>query len=171
MADPVVTEFIRDTGYAYWNPVSKSNLGTQLGFIADGIAVMPNYEITPITYETEGLTPQDYIFSGEEIIIQCKLTNITATVLQRAFLQSVSSVNVSLPGSLLTGTSFVGGSISGKFIFVPSISSHVCYYSTSCFASFSKSAPFKIHYRHITELDILFRCANIQIAPFATIFP
>ena len=135
MADPAVSEIIRDVGYVYWNPVSHANLGTQLGYIKQGITVFPNYQVTPIFAETTGLIPQMFLYSGMNVILQFELISVNQTALQRAFLQTVVGNAVTLPGAPLTGKDLVGSTTSGSLIFVPeNTTSHPCFYSTSCFA-------------------------------------
>lgn len=161
MADPVATELIRDTGYIYWNPVRQSNLGTQLGYVEDGIQLFANYKVTPIFSEINGLTPEFFIYSGEDKILSMTLQSNKEAVLQRVFLQTVSGVGVSLPGTLVAGTKILPGTYQGSFIFIPENSSHFCWYSSACVGYMGPQGG---HYQYgkLLSWPILLRCLDLK---------
>lgn len=161
MADPVVTELIRDTGYIYWNPVTQSNLGTQLGYVENGISLYPNYKVTPIFSEINGLTPEFFIFSGEDKILSMTLLSNKEAVLQRVFLQPVSGVVVSLPGTLVAGTKILPGIYQGSFIFIPENPLHFCWYSSACVGYLGPQGG-QYQYNKMLGWPIMLRCLDLK---------
>ncbi len=172
MADPSEITLVRDSGICYWNPVSASNLGTQLGYVDEGYSLLPNYKITPVTFETTGLIPQKYIYSGMVVMMRTDLINISVDTLKRALFQNFgSTLDFSLPGSVATGSDLFTVSNAGKILFVPNDARHPCFYSAACVAVLSPNTAIKIHYRQLTKLDITFFCASQRTALLSTLFP
>lgn len=173
MTMPTETSFIRDTGVCYWGPTSYGNLGTELGYVSEGLSLMPNYIVTPVTSELTGLTPQMLIYSGMAIMIRTRLMNVTTNTLKRALFQAGGTLDVTIPGtSILTGTDLFTVSNAGNLLFVPNNSAyHPAIYATGCVGMLLGNSAVKIHYRQVTDLDVAFFCKSVRTALLATIFP
>lgn len=164
-----VGNLIRDSGFLYWNPSKISDLGENLGYLKDGIAFFPNIKITPIYYETTGLVPQDYIYSGCQCVVVASLLEVKTTSLQRGFFQTISSgPDFTVPGTVEPGISVLPGSTSGAMIFVPDNSpSHPCFYSSSCVSFLQDSL--RIANKNLTTLSLLFYCTSFRVAPLTSL--
>ena len=162
MPDPNVAELIRDTGFLYWNPVSRSNLGTQLGYLKDGISFYPNYTVVPVTAETSGTIPQMYIYSGLTAVVDAKIMNINQYSLQRGLLQTVVGLAATVPGAPFTGKDLVSGTTAGSLIFVPNNStSHPCFYSSSCFGYLNGGLEYDRGI--LMSVPVRFYCASFML--------
>lgn len=162
---PDITQLVRGSGYAYWNPVSQANLGINLGYIEGGIFTAFDVNLSEVYFETTGAIPQMYIYLGMKMRVFAKFLNVqNPTTLQRAFLQTVSSVpSVETPGTLKTGTNILPGATSGSFIFIPEDASQPCFYSSSCVGVLPPSAKLVYMRKKCMDVPVMFLCANHKI--------
>lgn len=166
-----VQNIIRDEGFLYWNPSKVSDLGENLGYLKEGFAFFPNMVVAAIYSETSGLVPEDYIYSGHQYTATVHFLEIKTTSLQRGFLQTVASgPSLTLPGSLLPGTSLLSGATSGKILFVPKDSTnHPSIYATAVCGVLKDS----IHYDRgkIVSLSVIFYLSDMKFALLSTLLP
>lgn len=114
-------EIIRAPGKLYWNPsdISGGSYGSELGYLENGLAIYPDYDLFEEEVQDSGTTLQGVIFRGAKVSVSCEFLSYKSDTIARCFTGSTSSTSIIFPGSLKTGQDFSSSPYSGQLLFVP----------------------------------------------------
>lgn len=146
------TTLVKGGGICRWN-------GTDLGYIAEDITVIPGYDIVEVTEESSGTTPVKMIYAGfrGQILFGCQSMN--STVFNLSLLSPVG-VGGNINGTYDTGKDLYV-SKNGTFTFTPDESRNLGI-TASCAGVVMGQITYS--YREITTHFITLFCTSITIS-------
>jgi len=118
---PNPAEVLRVPGYLFWNSTSltsEAGWGTKLGFCEKGVNIEIDYGVKTLISEFgEEITQK--IFLGTNVRITALLKNWNTTALSILFPGQTSLATITVPGTIVPGTSLASTTYTKALLFVP----------------------------------------------------
>lgn len=126
-ASPSPAEILHVPGLLYWNPTSLTapiNYGTLLGFTLGGVTLTPNVRHFDVRTEETGDTLYARYYAGQTARVSCVCRSWNGGMLAACFPGQGATTSVSVPGSLLPGSSL--STYAKPLLFLPVLATDPC---------------------------------------------